>query len=210
MFCKNCGSMIPDGVNFCPNCGTPASIPAGGQAARTAEPAGNPFEESPKRGPEPAASDENQAGQTYYNQNDTQTGYDPNAYSQPYGSNNSYGGAPIQSRSIALCIILSIITCGIYMIYWQIVMVNDFNIVTEEPEETSGGMVFLFSLITCGIYMIYWMYKAGNRMDNLKMRLGHEKENRGIVYLLLTIFGLSIVAYALIQNELNNIAEGTY
>ena len=185
MFCKNCGAMIPDGVNFCPACGT-ATGAAQAETRRSA-------------GPESSSYD---TGQTAYDTG--QTAYDTGS------SYSSYSGAPVQNRNIVLCIVLSIITCGIYAIYWQIVLVNDFNIVTEEPQETSGGMVFLFSLITCGIYQIYWMYKAGNRMDNLKVRLGRERESRGVVYLLLTLFGLSIVAYALIQNELNKIADGTY
>lgn len=201
MFCKNCGSMIPDGVNFCPACGTPVAaapedVTRQAQPEGTGAPEANPFE-----------STQQNAGYAYGGSQS----YDPNSYQQPYGSTGgTYTGAPVQSRSIVMCIILSIITCGIYAIYWQIVLVNDFNIVTEEPNETSGGIVFLFSLITCGIYELYWMYKAGNRMDNLKMRLGRERESRGVVYLLLALFGLGIVSFALIQNELNKIAEGTY
>jgi len=203
MFCKNCGAMIPEGVNFCPACGTAVK-------ATEAEPQRSAAQETNSgNGPEAFngnAGSENtgyNAGRTTY-----ETGYDTNTYRE--STSYEYSGAPVQNRNIVLCIILSIITCGIYGIYWQIVLVNDFNIVTEEPHETSGGMVFLFSLITCGIYQLYWMYKAGNRMDVLKVRLGRERESRGIVYLLLSLFGLSIVSYALIQNELNNIADGTY
>ena len=61
----------------------------------------------------------------------------------------------IQERNIVTCIILSIITCGIYGIYWEICLVNDLNVAADTPNDTSGGMVFLLSIITCGIYMLY-------------------------------------------------------
>ena len=208
MFCKNCGSQIPEGVNFCPGCGTPVAVEPTRSAQTDAQPEqGYTQNQGFEQNQGYTQGQEASQGQAY--SGNTYQGYDPNAYQQPYGG-TTYSGAPIQSRNIVLCIVLSLVTCGIYAIYWLIVMVNDLNIVTEEPNETSGGMVFLFSLITCGIYEIYWMYKAGNRMDDLKVRLGREKESRAIVYLLLTLFGLGIVAYALIQNELNKIAEGTY
>lgn len=51
------------------------------------------------------------------------------------------GGAPIQERNIALCILLTIVTCGIYGIYWMICMVNDLNTAADCPGDTSGGIV---------------------------------------------------------------------
>lgn len=107
------------------------------------------------------------------------------------------GGAP--QRSIALCIILSIITCGIYGIYWMIVLNDEINAASGEVNAPSGGMVFLLSLVTCGIYSLYWMYKMGERCDRIK---GYPA-NSGVVYLLLGIFCLSIVSYALMQDTLN-------
>ena len=66
----------------------------------------------------------------------------------------------IQERNIVTCIILSIITCGIYGIYWEICLVNDLNVAADTPNDTSGGMVFLLSIITCGIYMLYCIRQA--------------------------------------------------
>ena len=58
----------------------------------------------------------------------------------------------IQQRNIAVCIILSIVTCGIYGIYWFIVLSNDTNTVSNAENATSGGVAFVLSLITCNIY----------------------------------------------------------
>ncbi len=113
----------------------------------------------------------------------------------------------IQERNIVTCIILSIVTCGIYGIYWEICIVNDLNIAADTPNDTSGGMVFLLTLITCGIYGIYWMYKAGGKVQEAQAKRGLPSDsNSSILYLILTLFGLGIVAYCLIQNELNKMA----
>ena len=113
----------------------------------------------------------------------------------------------VQQRSIAVCIILSIVTCGIYGIYWFICLTDDTNTVYG-AQGTSGGMAFLFSLITCGIYSFYWMYKQGEKLDAVKAERGTGAANSysGIIYLVLAVLGLGIVSYALMQDALNNLA----
>ena len=76
---------------------------------------------------------------------------------------------------------------------------DEVNLLSGETNATSGGMVFLFSLLTCGIYGIYWLYKMGERCDRIK----GENGNSAILYLILSIVGLSIVSYCLIQDTLN-------
>lgn len=115
----------------------------------------------------------------------------PNAQPTPSGM--------IENRSIALALILSIITCGIYSIYWMIKLNDEINQLSGETQATSGGMVFLLSLITCGIYGLYWMYKMGERCDRIKGTNG----SSGILYLILSLFGFGIVSYCLMQDTIN-------
>ncbi len=108
-------------------------------------------------------------------------------------------------RNIGLCIVLSIITCGIYGIYWFIVLADETNAVSGHTQDgTSGGIAFLLTLVTCGIYGIYWAYKQGEKLNEAKaMRNMPTDSNSGILYLVLELLGLGIIAYALMQNELN-------
>lgn len=46
----------------------------------------------------------------------------------------------IQRREIAICIILSIVTCGIYGIYWFICITDEANIVSGRTGDTSGRL----------------------------------------------------------------------
>ena len=54
----------------------------------------------------------------------------------------------VKNKNIVVCILLSIITCGIYGIIWFINMTDDAAYVNDD-HELSGGKAFLFTLITC-------------------------------------------------------------
>ena len=109
----------------------------------------------------------------------------------------------MQKRSIGLSIFLSIITCGIYGLYWFVVMTNETNTLTGKPD-TSGGVCVLLNIITCGIYGIYWSYRMGQKIQEIKANKNMAADsNLPILYLILSIFGLQIITYALVQNELN-------
>lgn len=110
----------------------------------------------------------------------------------------------IQRRNIATCIILSIVTCGIYGLYWMYCLAEDVKVASGDQKLPSGGMLILLSIVTCSIYTMYWMYLCGQRIDDMRVQRGLSAGNNGIIYLILTFFGLGIVSYALIQNELNN------
>lgn len=109
----------------------------------------------------------------------------------------------IKQRHIVTAILLSIVTCGIYGIYWFVCLNDEINTLTGDTEATSGGMAFLFSLITCGIYTWVWMYKMGNKLDDYYASKGMSSSNRGILYLILCLFGFGIVSYALMQDSVN-------
>lgn len=109
----------------------------------------------------------------------------------------------IQKRSIVTAIILSLVTCGIYSIYWFIVLTNDMNKASGRTSDTSGGVAFVLSLVTCGIYEYYWAYKIGEKRDIV----ANEKSSSGIIYLVLSLFGFGIVAYCLAQDALNKAVD---
>ena len=112
----------------------------------------------------------------------------------------------IERRNIAVCIVLTLVTCGLYGIYWIVCLTNDVNTVSGDVNGTSGGMVVLLTIVTCGIYGIYWAYKQGEKLDFTKNNRGIPSSNSGVLYLILQIFGFGIIAYALMQNELNKLA----
>lgn len=124
-------------------------------------------------------------------------------------NNGNYRGVPgIELKNIATCVVLSIVTCGIYWIIWYIAMVDDVNrICNDDKSAQSGGTVFLLTLVTCGIYGIIWFYNCGQRMAIAGRSYGRNIEDNSTLYLVLSIVGLQLVAGAMLQGELNKFAS---
>ena len=111
----------------------------------------------------------------------------------------------IKERNVAVSIILTLVTCGIYSIYWIICMTNDTKELAGD-DGVDGMTAVLFGILTCGIYYIYLMYKLGERIDIIKQKNGQTSSNTGIFYIILHVIGLGIVVSALVQSELNKYA----
>ncbi len=109
----------------------------------------------------------------------------------------------MKKRSIPVAIILSIVTCGIYGLYWFVCITNDTNELAGETELAGGGMALLLTIITCNIYGWYWAYKMGSKVDKIKNNNGETSSNSGILFVILQFIGLGIVNYALAQNAVN-------
>ncbi len=110
----------------------------------------------------------------------------------------------VQRKNIALCIILSIVTCGIYLLYWMVCLTDDTNSIAQE-NGTSGVLALVLTIVTCGIYGLYWAYKCGEKIDRAHELRGEPSSNGGILYLILYVF-VSVIALAVMQNEVNKFA----
>ena len=103
-----------------------------------------------------------------------------------------------KERNVALCIIFSIITCGIYGLYWFATITDDLKAISGDDQTAPGVKAVIFTIITCGLYGIYWIYKRGENMDTIT-----GKRNTGVIYLILYVLGLSIIPLILMQLEIN-------
>ena len=93
----------------------------------------------------------------------------------------------MKKRSIGMSIFLTIITLGIYGIYWFICMTDEVVALSKgKVYKTSGGVAFLKSM-----YIVE------------KEKTDYASDN-SVLYLVLELFGLGIIVYALIQNSLNH------
>ena len=110
----------------------------------------------------------------------------------------------VKERNLVLAIVLSLVTCGIYSIYWFVCLTKDMNRLSCNENDTSGGVAFLLTLITCGIYGYYWAYRMGEKRDSLS----EGSNSSGVLYLILMLFGFGIVVYALAQHAINQRLKG--
>ena len=108
-----------------------------------------------------------------------------------------------EERNIAVAIILTIVTCGIYGIIWIMQINDEVKEFSGDTNLPSGGVVVLLTLITCGIYGIYWAYQMGKLLETAGQKNNVPISDNSILYIVLSLLGLSIVNYALMQNDLN-------
>jgi len=106
-------------------------------------------------------------------------------------------------KSVAEGIILTLITCGIYNLFWNWHQMETCNDLVGR-REFDPGKVFLLSLVTCGLYFIYYQYSMGGVIVEIqRKRAVPPFENLPAISLLLSLFGLSIIVDSIHQHELN-------
>lgn len=131
-----------------------------------------------------------------------------NSYQYGAPQPGGLGSAPVElleNKNIATSIVLSIVTCGIYGIIWTYQICKKVKLLCENSADVTGEFL---CLLFVPYYGVYWAYSRGKKLAEARNSrgLGTASDN-SLVYLLLSLFGLSIVTYAMIQNELNQVAD---
>jgi len=108
-------------------------------------------------------------------------------------------------RSVGMAVVLSIVTCSIYAWYWLYQILSAHYRLNNQP--SNAGMDLVLSLVTCGIYLIYLCYKLGKMESASFQAYGTVQKDESVLYLILAIFSLTIVVYAIAQSNLNQLAD---
>ena len=107
----------------------------------------------------------------------------------------------IKKRNIVTCIILSLITCGIYSIYWGIMMIKEAISVKDPSDSGVLEIVLMLFLPFLGFFL------AEKKMAEGCAAKGIPHDDRSIIYLILGLLGLGIVNFCMMQNDLNGLAN---
>ncbi len=113
----------------------------------------------------------------------------------------------MKQRSIVTAIIFSIITCGIYFLYWFWV--------TLSPLEQEGKrsivptfVSFILLLFVSPVGGALGGYDADNNLSAIYAARGIPRNSNQIVYIIVGIL-LPIVMIALVQNEINGLLRNS-
>ena len=135
--------------------------------------------------------------------NNAEAKREKNAYkanNQANMDNNSYKytedagefqGMLKENRSLLLYILLNIVTCGFYSLYFIHTVARDVNIACAGDGDHTAGLLkhFILSILTCGIYSIYWDYALANRTAANGQRYGYHIQENGTNFLLWMLLG---------------------
>ncbi len=108
------------------------------------------------------------------------------------------------TRSIALGIIFSLLTCGIYSLYWQYKQMVTLNGWLGRADYRFG-LWLLLCIITCGIFALYYEYKMAKGINEVQANTGLQvNSDLAVICVLLAFFGIGIASLAIQQSEINN------
>ncbi len=106
----------------------------------------------------------------------------------------------IKERNIVTCILLTLVTCGIYGLYWIFMMTKEAVSVKDPSDSAILELVLMYLLPFVGIYLVEKKFAEGCAAK------GIEHKDNSILYLILAFFGFGIVGLCMLQNDLNKIA----
>ena len=99
------------------------------------------------------------------------------------------------NRSLLVFFLLSIVTLGIYSLFFWHGYARDMNIVCANDGKKTRGILamIVFSLLTFGIYGLVWMYGVGDRIAFNSHKRGIYNNTTGSNVLLWNILGSFIL-----------------
>lgn len=106
----------------------------------------------------------------------------------------------IKQRNIVTAIILSIVTCGIYGIYWVICLAREAVSVKDPADDGLLEIILMLFLPFIGFYL------AEKKLVEGCAARGIAHTDNSVIYLVLGLVGLGIVNYCMMQNDLNKLA----
>lgn len=166
MYCRKCGTEINDGVKYCPKCG--ASIDEetiGEKINATIDEVSNATNEQLK-----------------------------NVYEDVKGGLESKlnAGRLETNRSLLVYILLTIVTCGLYSLFFVYSIARDVNQACDGDGQKTSGLVkyILLTILTCGIYSLIWEYSIGNRLSENARKYNLYFSENGTTILMWHLFGV--------------------
>jgi hypothetical protein len=116
------------------------------------------------------------------------------AFNQKISNNN-----PPNNTDIALNIILSIVTFGIYFYVWIYKLAKKLKVANPELQDPSLSTILA---IFVPFYTIYWLYKSSSDINDLYQKRNGQEAINVILVVLFSVFSLSIISLVLIEDSL--------
>lgn len=116
----------------------------------------------------------------------------------------------ITERSFGKYILFSILTLGIYKIYFYYCLARDINTLCEgDGKETPNYLIaVLVGTATLGLYMKYWLYQQGQRLHVNAPKYGFRMVEDGWHVLGLSIIpGVGLLSSYILIKNVNKMAD---
>ncbi len=119
----------------------------------------------------------------------------------------------LRARDVVPRVVLTIVTCGIFGLYWIYTLTRDIHELSGKPQTGSPIQAVIFSVLTCGLYFLYWVYKISGELVETRREMGLaldpvEKSMYAIVIVIMTFMA---TGFSILESVVDTIAgaEGT-
>jgi ABC-type Na+ efflux pump permease subunit len=109
---------------------------------------------------------------------------------------------PVFNVDPIVVLILGFITCGLYLIYWNIKIAEVLNAVSEREVISSPVAVFAGCCYPVNVYFFYLAGKDG--LPQVYKRIGYPQKDDSMLLLVLGLF-FPMVAAMIVQNDINKL-----
>ena len=108
----------------------------------------------------------------------------------------------IRKRRIGVCLVLSFLTFGIYILYWTYLLVKNTRIIQKDTSSCKREMLCILFL---PFFSLFWWITRGKTVKEKFAEYGCPAVGSETIYLILGIVGLKIVSMAIMQNDFNSL-----
>ncbi|MEZ4255750.1 MAG: DUF4234 domain-containing protein [Polyangiales bacterium] len=121
----------------------------------------------------------------------------------------------IPRRSPEIVLLLSFLTCGLYLIYWYSQVYSEIEEVTGQPVTSTGFFLdLLFVILTCTLYGVWVDYRIAVQLNDHMRKIGLPGTNDpGTIIVILDLATLltggatNLITSAIQQKQLNQIVD---
>lgn len=106
----------------------------------------------------------------------------------------------INKRKVEVSLILSLLTFGLYSLYWKYLTVKNIKALKKE---NSGFVSEYLCLIFVPFYSLYWWYTRGEEVKKELKKHNQTAYGNGTIFIILELLGLNFVSLFIMQKNFN-------
>ena len=109
---------------------------------------------------------------------------------------------PVFKNDPIVVLILGVVTCGLYLIYWNIKTAEVLNAVAER--EILSQPIAVFSGCCTPVHLYYYYIAATDGLPKVYDRVGEPQKDQTVLLMVLGLF-FPMVAAMVVQGEINKL-----
>ena len=106
-------------------------------------------------------------------------------------------------RDPILVVVLGIITCGFYSLYWMYCVREETRNYLEDAS-ISPALELLLTIV-CFPFILVWYYRMSRDLMRMQEKSGRTINDQTMLFMILAFFGVGIANNYIIQDELNKV-----